>query len=87
MYKDMKHSITLIAALAMLCGSATAQIKKDAKVYICTSKTAKSYHTNRTCDYLSKCQGEIKQISMAQAIKKGRHLCKHCKSGTSKKAK
>lgn len=70
--------------MALLCGSASAQIKKNAKVYICTGKNAKTYHLNRTCDALSNCKAEIKQISMAEAIKKGRHLCKNCKGNAKK---
>lgn len=81
---NMKHTITLIAAMALLCGSASAQIKKNAKVYICTGKSAKSYHLSRKCDALNNCKAEIKQISMAEAIKKGRHLCKYCKSNAKK---
>ncbi|MBP5360282.1 MAG: hypothetical protein J6129_02220 [Bacteroidaceae bacterium] len=76
----MKHAtLTLIATLALLCGSASAQIKKDAKVYICTGTYAKSYHLKRTCKALESCKGEVKQIKMGEAIKKGRHLCKYCK--------
>lgn len=75
----MKHTITLIAALALLCGSASAQIKKNTKVYVCTGKTAKAYHLSRTCEGLDNCKGEIKQIKMGQAVKQGRHLCKYCK--------
>ena len=74
----MKHlTITLIAALALLCGSATA--KKTPKVFICTGKTAKAYHINRNCEGLSNCLGEIKQVKMKEAVKQGRHLCGYCK--------
>ena len=75
----MKHTITLIAALALLCGSATAQIKKSTKVYICTGKTARAYHTNRNCEGLGNCKSEIKQIKMKEAVKQGRHFCSYCK--------
>ena len=75
----MKHTLTLIAALALLCGSATAQIKKSTKVYICTGKTARAYHTNRNCEGLGNCKGEIKQIKMKEAVKQGRHFCSYCK--------
>ena len=80
----MKNILTLIAAMALLCGSASAQIKKNAKVYICTGKAAKSYHLSQRCDALKSCKGEVKQISMAEAIKKGRHLCKYCKGNAKK---
>ena len=80
----MKHTLTLIAALVLLCGSATAKIKKSTKVYICTGKTANAYHTNPNCEGLDNCKGEIKQIKMKEAIKQGRHFCNFCKKGTKK---
>ena len=73
----MKHLTLSLLALALLCGSATA--KKIPKVFICTGKTAKAYHTNRNCEGLGNCRGEIKQIKMSKAVKQGRHLCNYCK--------
>lgn len=73
----MKHTITLIAALALLCGSATA--KKNPKVFICTGPYAKAYHLKLTCEALTNCGGDIKQVKMKEAVKQGRHLCKYCK--------
>lgn len=76
----MKHLTLSLLTLALLCGSASAQIKKNAKVYICTGTNAKTYHVSRTCKALNTCKSEIKQIKMAEAIKMGRHLCKTCKA-------
>ena len=78
----MKHfTFCLLAAFALgMTGSASAQIKKGAKVYVCTGTNAKTYHLSRTCKMLTICKGEVKQIKMAEAIKKGRSLCKICKS-------
>ena len=73
----MKHLTLSLLALALLCGSATA--KKIPKVFICTGKTAKAYHTNRNCEGLVNCKGEIKQIKKSKAVKQGRHFCSYCK--------
>lgn len=77
----MRHlTITLIAALALLCGSATA--KKKPKVFICTGTYAKAYHLKLTCEALTNCGGDIMQIKRSKAEKQGRHLCKYCKTTT-----
>ena len=75
----MKHAITLIAAFALLCGSATAQTKKNVKVYICTGSFAKAYHIYRNCEGLNNCGAVIKQVKLEDAVKRGRHLCGYCK--------
>ena len=53
---------------------------KDAKgnVFICDSKTAKAYHSSKTCTGLSKCSGTVKEMAKADAEKAGKTPCKMC---------
>ncbi|MBO4593214.1 MAG: hypothetical protein J5678_03380 [Bacteroidaceae bacterium] len=85
----MKHTtLSLIAAIVLACGTscgASAQIKKNAMVYICTGNYSKVYHLSRSCKSLTSCKGKIKEISTGEAVKNGRHLCKVCKEKASKR--
>ena len=53
---------------------------KDAKatVYVCDSKTAKAYHSSKTCTGLTKCSGTVKEMAKADAEKAGKTPCKMC---------
>ncbi len=53
---------------------------KDAKatVYVCDTKTAKAYHTSKTCTGLAKCSGTVKEMTKAEAEKAGKTPCKMC---------
>ena len=49
-------------------------------VYICTGQYAKAYHRNKNCSGLGNCKGEIKQVSLEDAKRKGRTPCgKYCR--------
>lgn len=52
--------------------------KAAAKVFICDSKGATSYHTSRTCSSLKRCKSEIKQIPLQAALDAGRQPDKVC---------
>lgn len=47
-------------------------------VYICTGKSAYSYHNNRNCRGLNRCSAEIKSVSLDYAKSIGRLPCKIC---------
>lgn len=50
----------------------------DTYVYICTGPKAYSYHCNRNCRGLNKCQAEIKKVTLTYAKSIKRSPCKIC---------
>ena len=55
-------------------------IKNDTScsVYICTGETSTKYHCDPGCKGLSRCSGEIEEISEEEAEDMGRTPCKIC---------
>lgn len=47
-------------------------------VYICTGSSSKRYHCDPDCKGLSRCSGEIEEISEEEAEDMGRTPCKIC---------
>ena len=47
-------------------------------VYVCTSGTSKRYHSDRYCSALSRCSGEIEEVSVEEAEDMGRTPCHIC---------
>lgn len=50
----------------------------DETVYICTGETSTKYHSDPDCRGLSRCSGEIEEISEEEAEDMGRTPCKIC---------
>ena len=50
----------------------------NTNVYICTGKSAYSYHNNRNCRGLNRCSSEIKSVSLDYAKSIGRSPCRIC---------
>ena len=47
-------------------------------VYVCTSKTAKTYHCDPDCRGLNNCSGTILKVDKREAIERGRRECQIC---------
>ena len=47
-------------------------------VYICTGETSTKYHSDPDCRGLSRCSGEIEEVSEEEAEDMGRTPCKIC---------
>ena len=47
-------------------------------VYICTGGSSKRYHCDPDCKGLSRCSGEIEEVSEEEAEDMGRTPCKIC---------
>ncbi len=47
-------------------------------VYICTSLSAKKYHSTPSCRWLENCSGEIREVSLSVAETQGKSPCKGC---------
>ncbi len=52
--------------------------KKKIYVYICTGRYARVFHATNYCKGLSRCRGEIKEITLKQARYIGRRACRIC---------
>lgn len=90
----MKHLVLLFAIILMAsCSSSSKKpddvepekkesvVKSDAyseNVFICTGSSSKRYHCDRDCKGLSRCSGEIEEISEDEAEDMGRTPCKIC---------
>lgn len=56
-------------------------VKSDAysdNVFICTGSSSERYHCDPDCKGLSRCSGEIEEISEEEAEDMGRTPCKIC---------
>ena len=72
-------SILAIVIWGYICTLGVPQQKENnTSVYICTGKSAYSYHNNRDCRGLNKCNAEIKSVSLEYAKSIGRSPCKIC---------
>ena len=90
----MKQFVLLLAIILMAsCSSSSKKsadvepekkesvVKSDAyseNVFICTGGSSKRYHCDRDCKGLSRCSGEIEEISEEEAEDMGRTPCKIC---------
>lgn len=90
----MKHLVLLFAIILMAsCSSSSkkpADIEPEKKesavksvdyggnVFICTGNSSKRYHCDPGCKGLSRCSGEIEEISEEEAEDMGRTPCKIC---------
>lgn len=54
----------------------TAFQSKNKDVFICTSKSSKTYHLKKDCAGIKKCKSKIKKIKKEKAERVGRTFCK-----------
>lgn len=54
----------------------TAFQTKEKEVFICTTKSSKTYHLKKDCSGVKKCKSEIQKITKGKAERIGRALCK-----------
>ena len=47
-------------------------------VYICTGPKSECYHKTSSCKGLNRCTGDIRRITLEEAVKMGRRPCKIC---------
>ena len=89
----MKHLVLLFAIILMAsCSSSSKKsaIEPEKKeysvrsadssdnVFICTGESSERYHCDRDCRGLSRCSGEIEEVSEEEAENMGRTPCKIC---------
>lgn len=72
---------TTLATISLICGSLmftsclTAEATSKGDVYICTSKSAKVYHSTPNCKGLNRCSKEIKKVSKSSIKRRGCKIC------------
>lgn len=83
--KTFSKIISLIAittmALSSSCNPKAKQTKHkimNNRVYVCTGSTAKRYHSVADCKGLSKCSGEVIELTVAEAETYEKTPCKMC---------
>ncbi|KGL62932.1 hypothetical protein [Polaribacter sp. Hel1_85] len=54
----------------------TAFQTQEKEVFICTTKSSKTYHLKKECKGLKRCKSKIKKITKKKAENVGRILCK-----------
>ena len=90
----MKHIVLLLAIILMVSCSSSSKKPVDVEpekkesvvksaghsdnVYICTGGSSRRYHFDPGCKGLSRCSGEIEEISEEEAEDMGRTPCKIC---------
>ncbi|MGV8018931.1 MAG: hypothetical protein AB2L26_12245 [Ignavibacteria bacterium] len=47
-------------------------------VYVCTSNSAKTYHTDRNCSRLKNCGQEVLEVTRKKARENERIICSDC---------
>lgn len=67
-----------IAPIKVKNGTAQKSAVQRGNVYICTGGSSKRYHCDRDCKGLSRCSGEIEEVSEEEAEDMGRTPCKIC---------
>lgn len=67
----------MVFSLLLLCSCSTG--KQPATVYICTGLTGDAYHSSASCKGLSTCDGELGEVTAADAREIGLHPCSICK--------
>ena len=74
-------SLFLAAALFVPVLFTNVERKDDTEaqmVYVCTGKSATTYHKTNKCRGLSRCSGDIKQVTIEKAKSMNRRACKIC---------
>ena len=56
----------------------TLEVVEDEIVFICTGPSAKTYHRTNDCRGLSRCSGDIEEVSLDEAEDMERRACRIC---------
>ncbi len=72
-------TITFSALLISSCGKdEPPDPRANDYVYVCTSNSAKTYHTFRDCSGLKNCSKEILEVTRRKAQENERIICSNC---------
>lgn len=70
------RNIIIIAGTLLVSGCATN--KQPSSVFICTGLNGDAFHMTTTCKGLNNCDGELGEVTIADAMEIGLHPCKLC---------
>jgi len=56
-------------------------------VYVCSSNSAKTYHTQRDCGSLKSCKEDVLEVTRRKARENERIVCMNCKKKDDEKGK
>lgn len=72
----------IFTSFLLSCGNSTPRQKKYAadpeRVYVCSGYHSKRYHSVDDCKGLSKCSGDIMEMTIEEAEIDGKTPCKMC---------
>lgn len=69
----------LLLSLALSAIALSTSSRNDETVYICNGPKAEVlYHSKSNCRGLNKCSGDVKKVTLSNAIEMGRRACKIC---------
>ncbi len=79
----MLRKILLVTLFAVLWSPVCLTVPEngsasDEIVYVCTGAYATRYHKTKDCRGLNNCRGQVRAISLTQAMKDGRTPCEIC---------
>ncbi len=55
-------------------------------VYVCTSNSAKTYHTFRDCGSMKQCSADVLEVTRKKARENERIICMNCKNRQEKQS-
>lgn len=69
-----------IAILFFGCAKEEPPVPGDSDiVYVCSSNSAKTYHTQRDCGSLKSCSADVLEVTRRKARENERIICMNCK--------
>lgn len=77
-----RYIISLLFVPLLMSGCSTKPkgnaATKASKVYICTGPSSRRYHATSQCRGLSRCSGEIREVTLEEATRLHRTPCRMC---------
>jgi hypothetical protein len=72
--------ILTIALVLSSCAKDEPPVPGDSDiVYVCSSNSAKTYHTYRDCGSMKSCKEEVLEVTRKKARENERIICSNCK--------
>ncbi|MCU0372074.1 MAG: hypothetical protein MUE56_02370 [Ignavibacteria bacterium] len=75
----LKIFLVIVSFIAFSCSKDEPANPEDNQyVYVCTSNSAKTYHTDRNCVRLKTCKEDILEVTRKKARENERIICNDC---------
>ncbi len=74
-------TVSVLIAISFLgCSKDEPPVPGDSDiVYVCSSNSAKTYHTQRDCGQMKSCSAEVLEVTRRKARENERIICMTCK--------